>query len=806
MSETTNENIRVLPMLALRGVVTFPKMVVHFDVGRGKSIKAIDDAMNTNQTILLITQRDILVEEPTYKDLYEVGVISKIRQVIKLPSGGVRVLAEGVCRCKCLSFAKTEPAYYAECEAFEEIVTRCSAVNKDALLRHTRVLIEEYAGLISKMPPDIVKTVLSSNDMGFIADFIANNIPVDIDDKQYVLEQYNPQKRLKIVISLLEREKQILKIDAKINQTVHESMDENQRNYYLHEQLKAISEELYGGNDPQDEAEEYVEKIDEMKMSQDIKDKLLKEVDRLLKMPSGSHEATVVRNYLDTCLELPWGIFTESKTDIQKSQKILDRDHYGLPKVKQRMIEMIAVHSLVPKVKGQIICLVGPPGVGKTSIAKSVAECMGRKYARVSLGGVSDEAEIRGHRKTYIGAMPGRIINAIKIAGSANPLILLDEVDKLDSNYKGDPSAALLEALDSEQNSTFVDHYIDLPFDLSRVLFITTANSLDTIPSPLLDRVEIIEISSYTREDKFHIAKNYLIKKQLKEHGLAVKTCKITDEVVYKLIDNYTHEAGVRNLSREIASLCRKTATKIVSGESKKVVITETNLKDFLGVEKFKPDVVLDTDEVGFVNGLAWTAVGGVLMQLEVAAVKGTGKLVLTGSLGDVMKESAKTAVTYVRSKADEFHIDSDFYKNLDIHINATEGAIPKDGPSAGVTMVTALVSCLTNTPIKHDVAMTGEVTLRGRILPIGGLKEKSMAAYKSGIKTVFIPIDNIPNLEEVDELVKKNVTFVPAANVSEVIMGALVKKQEMPISETIGKTFIVPNLDVAVTSTAVSQ
>lgn len=801
MSENIINNTRVLPVLALRGVVVFPRMIVHFDVGREKSVKALDDAMNTNQTVLLITQRDMSVEEPVYKDLYSVGVLAKIRQMVKLPSGGVRVLAEGISRCKCLSFVKTDPAYYAECIVCEEETPKCSETYKDALLRRTRALFEEYAQLVPKMPPDIAATLLSTTDIGYLADFIANNISVDIDDKQFILEQFNQVKRLKTVLTMLQREKEIIKIDAKINQNVQESMDERQRSYYLQEQLKAISEELYGGDDPQEEADGYFERIAAMNMPQDIKDKLFKEVEKLLKMPGGSHEATVVRNYLDTCLELPWGIYTESKIDLEKSQKILDRDHYGLEKIKKRMIEMLAVHSLAPNIKGQIICFVGPPGVGKTSIAKSVAECMGRKYARVSLGGVSDEAEIRGHRKTYIGAMPGRLINAIKTAGSANPLILLDEVDKLDSNYKGDPSAALLEVLDSEQNSTFVDHYIDLPFDLSKVLFITTANSADTIPGPLLDRMEIIEISSYTREDKFHIAKNHLIKKQLKEHGLNGRQLKIADEVIYKLVDNYTHEAGVRNLSREIASLCRKAATRIVSGEAKSVIITATNLKDFLGVEKYKPDAISANDEVGLVNGLAWTSVGGVLMQMEVAAVKGTGKLVLTGSLGDVMQESAKTAVTYVRSKADEYHIDSNFYKDLDIHIHATEGAVPKDGPSAGVAMVTALVSCLTNTPIKRDVAMTGEVTLRGRVLPIGGLKEKSMAAYKSGIKTVFIPVDNVPNLEEVDEQVKKNVTFIPAQNVSEIILGALVMKNEMPSPESKNKKIIVPSMDVAATA-----
>ncbi|MEG1886948.1 MAG: endopeptidase La [Oscillospiraceae bacterium] len=775
MSVTYTENIKRLPMLALRGVVVFPKTVIHFDVGRKKSIFALDEAMNNDQTIFLLTQRDAVEEEPERKDLYTVGVIAKVRQLVRLPGGAVRVLVEGIKRAKCMKFISTVETYYADCETLTDTVPRCKKIYSDALIRHTRNQFDEYASLAPKMPPDVISTVASSENMGHLADYIASNIVADVDDKQFILEQLNPLTRLKSLAELLEREKEILEIDLTISQTVQEKMNQNQREYYLREQLKAIGDELYGEDNPAEEADEYFSKIEELNAGNEIKDKLKTEVSKLSKMPSGSHEATVVRNYLDACLELPWGIFCNSKIDLQKSKKILDADHYGLQKIKERMLEMLAVRSLVPDFKGQIICLVGPPGVGKTSIVKAVAKCMGRKYARVSLGGISDEAEIRGHRKTYIGAMSGRIINAIKQSGSSNPVILLDEIDKLGAaGYKGNPSSALLEALDSEQNYAFVDHYIDMPFDLSHVLFITTANSLDTIESPLLDRMEIIELSSYTREDKFHIAKEHLIKQQATAHGLSAKTFRLADDAIYKIIDVYTREAGVRKLKRAIASLCRKAAAKLVGEEMKKVTINADNIGEFLGTEKYKSNVISKSDEVGLVNGLAWTSVGGEIMQLEVVAVKGTGKLELTGSLGDVMQESAKTAVTYVRSIADMLLINSDFYKTMDVHINATEAAVPKDGPSAGVTMVTALVSCLTGVAVRRDVAMTGEISLRGRVLPIGGLREKSMAAYKTGIKTVFIPADNVPNLEEIDEEVRNNVNFVAVENVSEILQNAL--------------------------------
>ena len=590
------------------------------------------------------------------------------------------------------------------------------------------------------------------------------------------------ESRLKIFYNmppLDEREKEIMAIDAKINEKVRGNIDQNQREYYLREQLKVINEELYGNEGPEEECEKYYRQISELKASDEVKKRLREEVDRYQKMPSGSHEATVVLNYIDTCLKLPWGVFTEGKIDLNKSQKILDREHYGLKKVKERIIELLAVHTLVPEVKGQIICLVGPPGVGKTSIVKSVAECMGRKYARVALGGVGDEAEIRGHRKTYIGAMPGRIINAVKQAGSSNAVILLDEIDKLGSSYKGDPSSAMLEILDSEQNGTFFDHYVDMPFDLSRTLFVTTANDASEIPGPLLDRMELIELGSYTREEKFQIAKRHLVKKQIKAVGLTATQLKFSDESIYKMIDAYTREAGVRRLDRTIAKICRKAAAKIVSGEDK-VRVTVATLHEMLGTEKYKPDVLQKRDEIGLVNGLAWTSVGGELLQMEVACVPGTGKLELTGSLGDVMKESAHTAITCVRSRAEMFGIDKEFYKNLDIHIHAPEAAVPKDGPSAGVTMVTAIVSALTGTPVRRDVAMTGEVTLRGRVMPIGGLKEKSMAAYRNGIKKVFIPLENLPNLDEVDDIVKENVEFKAVETIDELLPEALVSMPEV--------------------------
>lgn len=773
MQETTLKSLN-MPMLALRGIVVYPKTAVHFDVIRSKSIEALNTAMSQNRYIFLLTQKNIAAEDPNVDDLYEIGCVAKVRQILRLSGDTVRVLVEGCYRAKLQSITTVEPLFRADIVRCIDEPTGNKTKYKEALLRNAKNAFDEYAHVAPKVSPDVIMSVIADESLGHLADFIAHNIPVETDDKQYILEQLDPVKRLRSVITLLKREKDLIEIDRRISEKVKGSIDDNQREYYLREQIKAINEELYGESDPDSEIEKYFKKIAEMKAPESVKDKLRDEAERLSKMPNGSHEATVVLNYLDTCLSLPWGIFSDTKINLNRSQKILDRDHYGLKKVKERIIELLAVHTLVPDIKGQIICLVGPPGVGKTSIVKSVAECMGRKYARVSLGGVTDEAEIRGHRKTYIGAMPGRIINAVKTAGTANPVILLDEIDKLGSSYKGDPSSAMLEILDSEQNNTFHDHYVDMPFDLSRVLFITTANDASTIPAPLLDRMELIELGSYTREEKYQIAKNHLIKKQLKQNGLKSTEVKFTDEAIYKLIDAYTREAGVRRLDRTLATVCRKSAATIVSGKGKTVKVTAEVLREMLGTEKYKPDTLLKKDEIGVVNGLAWTSVGGEIMPLEVVCVPGSGKLELTGSLGDVMQESAKAAVTAVRSRAELLGISKDFYKAYDIHIHAPEAATPKDGPSAGVTMFTALVSALCSIPVKRDIAMTGEITLRGRVMPIGGLKEKTMAAYKTGIKKVFIPVDNLPNLDEVEQIVKDNVEFVAVETVDEILSGAL--------------------------------
>lgn len=776
MDINTNEII-TMPMMALRGIVIFPGTVLNFDVGRKKSIEALNAAMAADRRIFLLTQIDAGNESPNKEDMYEIGVVAKVRQVLKLPNNNVRVLVEGVYRAECVSFYSSEPMYVANIVRVNDKPSRSKAVYIEALIRNARTAFEEYADLAKKIPPDVVLGVLDEKNPGRLADFITSNINVPLDDKQFILEEFNPVKRLKLVIKLLGKEKEIISIDNDINSTVRERIEENQREYYLREQIKAISDELYGTDDNVAEADAYFERVLNLNASDEVKSKLNLEVSRLRKMPPGSQEATVCRNYLDTCLSLPWGVETSEKINLKKSQRILDRDHYGLEKVKERIIELLAVNLRVPDIKGQIICLVGPPGVGKTSIARSIAECLGRKYARISLGGVNDEAEIRGHRRTYIGAMPGRIIDAIKKAGSSNPLILLDEIDKLSNSYKGDPSSALLETLDSEQNTSFCDHYIDMPFDLSRVLFVTTANTVDTIPAPLLDRMEVIELSSYTREDKFNIAKKHLVKKSFARHGVD-GACRISDGALYSVIDNYTKEAGVRKLQREIDKISRKAAARLVGGE-KIVSVNEKNLNEFLGRKKYRDDFLARQDEIGLVNGLAWTAVGGVTMPLEVAVLNGTGKIEITGSLGDVMQESAKAAVSYVRSATERYGIDPDFYKNKDIHIHADEGAVPKDGPSAGVTMVTAIISALTKTPVKRDVAMTGEITLRGKVLPIGGLREKSMAAYTAGIKKVFIPYDNIPDLEDIDKTVLSKVEFIAVNRVDEIISDALIEKKD---------------------------
>ncbi len=765
-----------MPVLALRGVVVFPNTVASFDVGRKKSINALKYAMEKNQLIYLVTQKDCFVEEPESEDLYKIGCVAKIKQVLRVSDNLTKVLVQGIHRATHSDFYALPDFYTAKVSKCEDKAVNNREIYKETLLRRVKLQFAKYMSLMPNPSPDIAMTVENSEDLGFLCDFIAFNVNAPYDDKQYILEQLSPVKRAKILIELLEKEHEINQIDRRIAEKTKFSIDENQKEYYLREQLKVISNELYG-DDSADEIDTYHTKIESLCADSSVKEVLHTHVNKLSKMPQGSHEGTVERGYLDTCIELPWNAYTKVSTDIVKAEKVLERDIYGLKKVKERILELLSVYALSPDIKGQIICLVGPPGVGKTSIGKTVAECMERKFARVALGGVHDESEIRGHRKTYIGAMPGKIITALKQSGSGNPVILLDEVDKLGKDFKGDPASALLEVLDPEQNNTFVDHFIEIPYDLSKVVFLATANSLDTIPAPLLDRMEVIEVSSYTREEKFQIAKRHLVSKQIERHGLKKTQVKFSDAALYSLIDFYTREAGVRKLERNIASLCRKSAKLIASGEKKRVTITNETVVDMLGRHKYTPEEILTEDEVGIINGLAWTSVGGEIMQLEVSVMEGTGKVELTGSLGDVMKESAKTAVSFVRANAEKYGIDPMFYKNRDIHIHATEAAVPKDGPSAGVTMVTALVSALTGRKIRRDIAMTGEVSLRGRALKIGGLREKSMAAYRGGVKTVFIPKDNLSDLEEVDSVVKENVRFIPVSKVEEILEYALVKE-----------------------------
>ena len=786
-----NETAVTMPLLALRGLVVFPKTVASFDVARKKSANALKAAMESNRLLFVVTQKDAYAEDPERGDLYDVGCVVKVKQILKVSDNLAKVLVEGICRAEYKNFINGKNFYTADVTECFENGTSNREVYKETLLRRIKQQFRKYSAILPSIAPDILMTVDNATDLGYISDYIAFNIPAPFDDKQYILEQISPVSRAKILHELLVKEREIGEIDKKISEKTRAAIDENQREYYLREQIRVISSELYG-DEAADEINNYYVKIENLSADDSVKETLAHHVAKLSKMPQGSHEGTVERGYLDTCLELPWNAFTSVTTDINRAAKILDRDIYGMKKVKERILELLSVYALSPDIKGQIICLVGPPGVGKTSIGKTIAECMGRRFARISLGGIHDEAEIRGHRKTYIGAMPGKIITAVKQAGSGNPLILLDEIDKLGNDYKGDPASALLEVLDPEQNSTFVDHFIEIPFDLSRAVFIATANNLDTIPAPLRDRMEIIELSSYTREEKFNIAKKHLSLKQIERHGLKKSQLKIADSAYYSLIDFYTREAGVRKLERSIASLCRKSAKLIASGEKSRVTLKDTDVEKMLGRHRYKPEVILPQNEVGIINGLAWTSVGGEIMQLEIASMSGTGKVELTGSLGDVMKESARAAVSFVRANAEKYGIDPDFYKNTDIHIHATEAAVPKDGPSAGVTITTGLISALTNKPVLRDIAMTGEVTIRGRVLPIGGLKEKSMAAYRGGVKTVFIPNDNIADLEDVDDKVKENVEFIPVSNVNEIIERAIVNDFTEPVKEwDVGKELL---------------
>ena len=766
-------NFEDIPVVPLRGLVVYPNMTLHFDVGRKKSVAALNTAMDTHQMIFLVSQIDSSIEDPSERDVYEVGVICKVKQMIKIPnSSNLRVIVEGIARASIVTM-------YTDGDHFNAVVDRAPiydvevSAENTAYIRTVKKEYEVYASMFKKISNEVVAKIICCEDIAELTDYICENSFFSFSDKQAMLEEFDPQERIKKLTVLLKKETTSLEIEAEIQDKLQKEIDKGQREYYLREEMKVISDELGEGETPLEEADEYKTKINSLKCSDEIKSKLLKECEKLIKMPSGSHEGTVVRTYLDKCLEIPFGKYSKDRINLERSRKILDADHYSLDKVKTRIIESLAVLKRNPEYNGQIICLYGPPGVGKTSIVKSLAKSMNRKYVRIALGGVHDEAEIRGHRKTYIGSMPGRIMQAIIDAGTMNPIVLLDEIDKVGNDYKGDPSSALLEALDPEQNNSFNDHYIDFPIDLSKVLFITTANDTSTISAPLHDRMEIIELNSYSIEEKFNIAKQHLVKKELKKHNLSAREFKISDDAIYKIIECYTREAGVRSLEKNIATLCRKATVDLENGK-KSFKVTDKNLSDYLGVEKYSKDEIPKENQIGVVNGLAWTQVGGTMLPIEISALDGTGKIELTGNLGDVMKESAKTAVSYVRSRTKVYGIESDFYKTKDIHIHAPEAAIPKDGPSAGLAITTALVSELTGVPIKRNVAMTGEISLKGKALPIGGLKEKSMAAYKAGCDTVIIPKDNFKDLSEICDEVKTAVRFIPVSSFDEVITQAL--------------------------------
>ena len=761
-----------MPILAMRGLAVFPDQTVHFDVGRIKSIKALEAAMQGDQHILLVPQKDVLVDDPKLSQLYPIGCVAKVKQVLKAQGENLRVLVEGICRAKITELSQSEPYLQGIVESVPE-QEKADSLRNRALRREAAAVYSAYSDMLEHPAQAVELRIMASVSDGYVADAIAQNSSLDYGDKCKLLCMLNPTTRLNAAVKLLRQEMEMLRIEGEIQEKTRAAMDQNQRDYYLREQMRVIREEL--GDTDEEEADTYAAQIRGLKLPQDQEQKLLKDVERLKKQPFGSSEGAVLRNYLDTVLELPWNVKTKERIDVSAARKILDKEHFGMEKVKERILQTIAVRQLAPEMPPQILCLVGPPGVGKTSISYSIARSLNRKMARISLGGVHDEADIRGHRKTYVGAMPGRIMTALTQAGSNNPVLLLDEIDKMGSDYRGDPSAALLEVLDGEQNHTYRDHYLEIPYDLSDVVFITTANTLDTVPRPLLDRMEIIELGSYTDEEKLMIAKDHLIPKALQKHGLKKSQLRVTDEAIREIITCYTRESGVRNLERAMGEICRKAAMTVLSQEdAKRITVTATNIEEFLGIQKYLPDRLPCTDQVGLVTGLAWTSVGGETLEVEVNVMDGSGNLELTGNLGDVMKESAHAALSYIRANAQKLGVPADFYKTKDIHVHFPEGAVPKDGPSAGVTVCTAIVSALTGTTVRRDVAMTGEISLRVRVMRIGGLKEKTMAALRHGIRTVIIPQENERDLEEIDQTVRRRLNFITAQTVDTVLDAAL--------------------------------
>lgn len=778
-NDRDHKDQRIIPLLPLRGIIVYPTMVLHLDVGRPKSINALEKAMMDDHQILLVTQKDLHIDEPQQDDLYQIGTVAHVKQMLKLPNGTIRVLVEGLYRARIESFLPDDQVLIVQAKRLYD--EDDNELETEALMRSVVKQFEQYISLSKKITPETLTTVKDIEEPGRLADVIAGYLSLKIKDKQAILEIINVRERLEKILAILNNEKEVLELERKIGQRVKKSMEKTQKEYYLREQMKAIQKELGEKDGKSSEVEEIKRLLDKKNPPPNIKEKVEKELERYEKMPPTSAESGVIRTYIDWLLNLPWTEQTEDRIDLNEAQKILDADHFGLEKPKERVLEYLAVQKLVNKIKGPILCLVGPPGVGKTSLARSIAKSMGRKFVRISLGGVRDEAEIRGHRRTYVGALPGRIIQGMKTAGTINPVFLLDEIDKMASDFRGDPASALLEVLDPEQNNTFSDHYIEEPYDLSKVMFITTANTTHTIPRPLLDRMEVINIPGYTEVEKKEIALKHLLPKQLNEHGLKRNQLQIKEEAIYKVIRHYTREAGVRNLERQLATICRKGDKMIVSGEKKRVVVTENTLEELLGKPKYRYGLAEVTDQVGVVTGLAWTSVGGDTLSVEVTVFPGKGKLTLTGQLGEVMKESAQAAFSYIRSKAHELKVDPDFYEKYDVHIHVPEGAIPKDGPSAGITMATALVSALTGKPVSKEVGMTGEITLRGRVLPIGGLKEKALAAHRAGLTKIVIPKENEKDIDDIPASVRQELTIVCVEHMDEVLKHALVEQKGAP-------------------------